>query len=65
MEIMPTELEYWRSQVKDFPTSRLEIEAKNMAFIKNKMINIMPFPCPYLEALNEELKERYKVGNNS
>lgn len=55
------ENEIYRSLVKEMSTGHLEAEAKSMAFICRKMQRYMPFPCPYLEEINEELKKRYFV----
>jgi len=61
MDDMATEIEFWQSQVKQFSTQRLETESKSMAFVQRSMQKFMPFQMPYLDAINEELKERYKV----
>jgi len=46
--------------VEKFSTERIQTEIKQFTFIKQSIEKTgLPFPCPFLEALKEEVERRY------
>lgn len=57
-----TEKNVYKSIVQEFSTERIQTEIKSFTHVKRSIEKTgLPFPCPYLDALKDEIKIRYNV----